>query len=783
MSTVPGMDGSPPPIHLHRRRLRLASPPVPLTPLLGRDGEIEVASGLLTRGEARLVTLLGPGGIGKTRLALGIANACAPAFDGLVAWAPVTTVSTPDAVSAALAQAVGVVEPGSIPTIEALKTALRDLRLLLAVDNFEQVLDAAPVLTDLLQACPGLSILVTSRAVLRVAGERPLEVPPLATAPEPDAPVADDVAPAVRLFAQRAAGVLPSFALTPGNTPVVEEICRRLDGLPLAIELAAARVNVLPLPDLRDRLDSRLALLTGGARDMPARHRTMRDTIAWSYDLLTAGQQAHFRRLAVFTGGFTLDAAEAVAGDGQDVLPALGALVDNSLVRLESPSGSGARYAMLETVREFAVEQLAASGDDAPRRRHAEYYLALAHRVERTYWGDEPGDVRGLVRAEEANLRAAVGWAIAHGEVEMASRLAIVMFDPLSHTGDNAREQFMWLRRALALPGGSPAARAFALTRSAGLVRLEALAEGMALAEEALALARQHDDAFFIAESLRVLGNIAIHTGENDRSRSCLLEALDGFRNLGVRGRTGWTLHHLSALEGLGPEANHALAAAYCDEALAIFRDLEHARGVEATLNWHSECAFKLGDLPGALASAQEGLAMVKSDSWSYDYLDRIADVASAVGQAETAARLYGAAHERRMRAGRPIEPAFRAAHQARIDVARRALGEEAFAAAYAMGKTLTPSQVEADARSVTIRPAAGSTASLSRREFEVLRLLAAGYSDRAIAEALFIGERTVNTHVARIYAKLGVRNRAAAVAAAAAANLIDPAARGKDPA
>jgi non-specific serine/threonine protein kinase len=435
---------------------------------------------------------------------------------------------------------------------------------------------------------------------------------------------------------------------------------------------------------------------------------------------------------------------------------------------------------MLETVREFAVEQLDASGEyEAVRGRHAEYFLGLARGVERTYWGDEPGDVRGQVRAEEANLRAAVGWAIAHGDVEMALRLAIVMFHPLSHTGDNSREQFSWLQRALALPGGSPATRAFALTRWAAVVGLDELDQGTALAEEALELARRHNDAFGIAEALRILGNIAIHTGDRARARGCLLEALAGFQELGLRGRAGWTLHHLSALEGVGAEADPTRAAAYCEEALAIFRDLEHVRGVEATLNWHSECAFKLGDLPGALASAQEGLVMVRSDLWSYDSLDRIADVASSIGQPETAARLYGAADELRERAARPIEPAFRAAHEARIDVARQALGEEAFAAIYAAGRALTQRQVEAEALSVSIQPAAAPTISLSPRELEVLRLLAAGLSDRAIAEALFIGERTVNTHVGHIFAKLGVRNRAAAVAAAA--GLIDPAAGGAD--
>jgi predicted ATPase/DNA-binding CsgD family transcriptional regulator len=756
---------------------------VSLTHLLGRDDDIAAAVDLLVRESARLVTLIGPGGIGKTRLAVGIAGACSVAFEHQVAWAPVATVSTTETVATALAHAVGLAETGSTPTIEALHAALRDARLLMVVDNFEQALDAAPLLTSLLQSCPGLSLLVTSRAVLRVEGEQPFEVPPLATRPEPtDAAVTSDIAPAVRLFGQRAKSVLPSFELTAESIPIVGEVCRRLDGLPLAIELAAARINHLPLRDLRDRLDSGLAMLAGGTRDMPPRHRTMRDAIAWSYDLLGEEEQALFRKLAVFVGGFTLAALEAVSG--RDVLPALGGLVDNSLVRLEPLPHADARYSMLETVREFAAEQLATSGEDTSRQRHAEYYLALALQVERTYWGDEPGEMRRRVRAEEANLRAAADWAIAHGDGEMATHLAVAMFDPLSHTGDNARELITRLQQALAQPVISPPTRAFALTRWAAMVELDKLAEGTELAEEAVALARQHDDAFGIAEALRVLGNIAIHTGDDQRARSSLLEALARFRGLGLKGRAGWTLHHLSALAGLGPEPDPALAAAYCDEALAIFRELGHRRGIEATLNWHSECSLKLRDLPKALASAQEGLEMISPDSWSswsYDYLDRLADIAMATGNAKSAARLYGAAYEQRERAGRPIEPAFRPRHEARIAVARRALGEDSFAAAWAAGQALSQHQVETEAHSVSIAAATDAADAehplprlLSPRERDVMRLLAAGLSDQAIANELFIGERTVNTHVAHIFAKLGVRNRAAAVTAAMAAGLIE---------
>jgi DNA-binding CsgD family transcriptional regulator len=346
----------------------------------------------------------------------------------------------------------------------------------------------------------------------------------------------------------------------------------------------------------------------------------------------------------------------------------------------------------------------------------------------------------------------------------------------------------MWLRRALALPGGSPAARAFALTRCAALARFDQFAEGVVLAEEALALARGHDDAFGIAESLRVLGDNEMHTGDRARARDCLLDALARFRALGVRGRVGWTLHHLAALEGVGAESDPALAAVYCDEALAIFRDLGQSRGVEATLNWHAEFAYKLGNLSVALTSAQEGLTMIRSDLWSSDYLACIADVAGLVGQSETAARLYGAADERRERAATPIEPAFRAEREARVDVARRALGEEAFATAYAKGRLLTQRQAEAEALAVTIPASAAMPGSvprggLSPRELEVMRMLAAGLSDRAIADALFIGERTVNTHVAHVFAKLGVRNRAAAVTAAVAAGLIEPSPGGQDPA
>jgi predicted ATPase/DNA-binding CsgD family transcriptional regulator len=806
MSISPVLDSEwnqPSPAIPFRRRLRPAPPPAPLTPLLGRDDAVATATALLTGGDARLVTLVGPGGIGKTRLALDVAAVCASAFDGQVAWAPVATANTPETVAAALAQAVGVAEVGSAPTSEALKTALRDERLLLVVDNFEQALDAAPLLSDLLVACPGLSMVVTSRAVLRIAGERPLEVPPLATQLDPSAPAAPrarpalaalpppsdpgavpGVAPAVQLFVQRAAGVRPGFALTPESEPIVVEICRRLDGLPLAIELAAARVNHLPLPGLLGRLDRRLALLTSAVRGVPGRHRTMRDAIAWSYDLLTAEQQALFRRLAVFSGGCTLDAITAIATDLPDSLDSLGALVDNSLVRLESPFDAAARYRMLETVREFAVEQLAGDNDDAPRRRHAEYYLRLALRAELTCWGDAPGYLRtGIVR-EIPNLRAAQEWAVAHGEADTALRLTAAMFDPHRVTGDNVREQWLWTQRALALPGGSLAARVAAQTNAAHAAQARSNEfDARAMGEEALVLARQLGDELAIAKAAFALAIVRLHAGNVAGARELVAEALDLFRRLGASGRVGWTLLHLAymdshdAVDEGGDPAALARSLACYEEALAIFRAIGHPRGIARSLHGVAYLTFKQRDLPRALASTQEVLALDWEQRWPalFAYLEDIADIAGRVGRPATAARLYGAADAQRERLGLPIDPPFRPEYERDVAVARRALGEAAFAAGWAAGRAIPDEQAVAEALAVVIQPADAATVSLSPRELEVLRLLAGGLSDRAIADALFIGKRTVNTHVARVFEKLGVRNRAAAVTAAVAAGLLDP--------
>jgi non-specific serine/threonine protein kinase len=764
-----------------------------MTPLLGRDAEVADASALLAGGDIRLVTLVGPGGIGKTRLALGIAAEAAHAFHDQVAWADVTTATTPEAVMAALALAVGVTETGGSPIVQSVKRALRDAHLLLVIDNFEQALDAAPLLTDLLMACPDLSILITSRALLRIAGEHPIDVPPLALVPHPSQTLTSpELAPAIQLFAQRAASVSPTFALTPENTPVVVDICRRLDGLPLAIELAAERSLLLPPAELLTRLDRRLPHLTAGRRDGPARHRTMRDAIAWSYDLLTPAEQSVLRCLSVFAGGCSLEAAEAVShvfsveehgGSGHSSGPGtstvIESLVAQSLLRVEpAEDGGKPRLTMLQTIHEFATERRISSGDDGSRRVDRELLM---------------GDYRtssALLAPERANLRGALDWALQEGDADTALQLVTTMYSAVWISSGYAQEKEHDLGRTLALRGGTPAARVAALAIAARMAPAHFNGvEAVALAEEALDVARQAGNDVGVALAHSALGMFKVQAGDEAGARTHLNEAAVGFQRVSAKIGLAWMHCELAVLdsrdavdEGGDPVAL-TRARAHYDEAVALFRAAEYPRGIAHSLHGLAYVTYKQRNLPLALAITRESLAL----SWElrapvYSFLEDVADIAGRIGQAETAARLYGAANAERERFALPLEPQYQAEFERDIAVAQRALGESAFADGWAAGRDLTEEEAVVGALAVTMPPdweapdaIVPSSVSLSRREREVMRLLACGLSDRAIADSLFIGERTVNTHVAHIFAKLGVRNRGAAVTAAVAAGLVDP--------
>ena len=406
--------------------------PIPLTPLVGRESEVAAAADLLLRRDVRLVTLTGPGGVGKTRLALAVADQVETTFPDGVLFVSLAPVADPALVASAIGQVVGARSVGTEPLPHRIKAVLRAGRYLLVLDNFEHVVEAAPLVADLLAACPGLTVLSTSRVRLRISGEHEHAVPPLTLASTDEAPSLDaaTASTAVRLFVARAQAVRADFALTAENAAMVAAICRKLDGLPLAIELAAARVKVLPPMALLERLDRRMPMLTDGNRDQPSRLRTMRDAIAWSYDLLPTEEQAVFRRLAVFAGGCTLEAAAAVAnvtGDAEhDPFAGITALVEANLLRPElGGDNQEARFVMLETVREYGLDQLAASGEEAViRAAHAAWCLDLAKQAAPFWHTGEQGRWAAQLEADHDNLRAALAWLAETGDPATGVRLA-----------------------------------------------------------------------------------------------------------------------------------------------------------------------------------------------------------------------------------------------------------------------------------------------------------------------------------------------------------------------
>src|SRR6266567_2836174 len=389
--------------------------PAQLTPLIGRRQEVAEVWALLQRPEVSLVTLTGIGGVGKTRLSLQVATDLLDDFADGVCFVPLAPISDPDLVVPTIAQALGIKEIGERLLLDLLKAYIQDKRLLLLLDNFEQVLPAVPELSNLLADCPQLKMLVTSRAVLHIRGEHEFPVPPLALPDLTHLPGSESLLQyaAVALFLQCVQAASPDFQVTPTNTRTIAEICVRLDGLPLAIELAAARSKLLPPQALLTRLAHRLQVLTSGARDAPVRQQTLRNTLAWSYDLLDAEEQRLFRRLSVFAGGCTLEAVEGLStalGElPADVLDGVASLMDKSLLRQVEQEGQEPRLLMLATIREYALEALAASGEmESTRQAHAAYYLALAEQAELELGGPQQGAWLDRLEREHDNLREAL---------------------------------------------------------------------------------------------------------------------------------------------------------------------------------------------------------------------------------------------------------------------------------------------------------------------------------------------------------------------------------------
>jgi predicted ATPase len=697
--------------------------PVQLTPFVGREGEVAAVRERLLRPGVRLVTLTGPGGVGKTRLALQAAAEALEAFGDGVVFVPLATVAAPELVPAAVAQALGLREDrgdgGDEPAAPALRDLLRDaLRpraLLLVLDNCEHLLPgAAPLVADLLTACPRLTVLTTSRAVLRLSGEHVVSVLPLTLPPADAAPPPAELlrAEAVRLFVERAQAATSDFVLTPANAPEVVALCRRLDGLPLALELAAARARLLPPRALLARLGRRLPLLTGGPADAPARQRTLRDAIGWSHDLLAPRDQTLFRRLGVFAGGCTLEAAEAVClaadGDaspsaGPDALDGLGALVDQSLVQRWEQADGEPRFAMLETVREYALERLEQSGEaEAVRGRHTDYYLALAEAAGPALRGPEQLEWLARLEREQADLRQALRWCLDRADAGRGLRLggALWYFWHVRARlyGGEGRE---WLARLLALDGGGasspPAARAAALLGLAVLTSDSGDARtARRLAEESVGLLRGLGDARALGAALVWLGHV-VQQDDPETTRRADEEGL------AIARQTGDAALLARALNNLGELARRAgdlgRATALYEESLALARAQGHRWRVAALTHNLGHSALHRGGATDAAASFAESLRVARElgDQRVIAHcLASLACVAAARNHHGRAARLLGAGDALLAALETTYDPADRNAYTRAAARARAALGGEAFAAAWAAGRALPLEQAVA---------------------------------------------------------------------------------------
>jgi non-specific serine/threonine protein kinase len=774
-------------------RRRAGRLPKPAGPLIGREWELDAIRYALLHDDVRLLTLWGPAGIGKTRLAL--ATAADPelsrAFQDVVFvdLAPLTEATH---VMPAIAEAFGLGDAPHPVLLEELESVLNCRRILLVLDNLEHVLEFAPQLAALLANCPPVTILATSRAALQLRSERAFPVAPLAV-PHSDFPRDAATAvtyAAVALFADRARAARPDFELTDGNAAVVAELCARLDGLPLALELAAARTKGLPIMVLFKRLDDRLRLLQSGAPDLPPRQQTLRRALTWSFDLLDRDQQATFARLSVFDGGCTPEAAEAVCADAgldSDILESLATLVHHSLVRLEENAAGEPRYTMLATIRDFALEQLERSGHaDETRRRHLAYYLRMAERTESQLWGPQQVQMLDRLEREHANLRAALRWASECGEMEQGLRLGVALWRFWSIRG-HLTEGRGWLRQLLALLNTDQPGVAYARALAAAGWLAEAqgdYAEAQRSHEQSLLVSRRLAFDEGIANALRSVGVLAKYADKPDAARARFEESLAMCRAIGFTEGTSRVIQNLGNL--CLDQSEFEAAGDYFQQSLAISRDLGDVRGIALAQFGLARVALVQHDLTKARSLLGDSLSILRhlQDHQSIAaVLEVFACLVARDGGTARALRLVGAAESLRTAVGAQPAPYWRSDVEAHQAATRGELGPAASIAAHAEGRALAveqaielcleqqrltrtsawPVEVEVD----------DPLHEFTRRERDVIELAVRGWSNRQIANRLVISERTAEGHIHNILGKLHLDSRAQLVAWGARLGLI----------